>query len=141
MSNIKYEDDLEIERVPFLKFLVLLLGIIPIPLLIVALRDLVIILVAENADLKRWIGGLIFELITAGFCYCSAVGIYNLKRWAPYFVSFGFIIAIIGLIFYIVADPEIFTFREFGIGLQVAILAILLLGILSIFKNKEIFVN
>ncbi|MBD3354241.1 MAG: hypothetical protein GF364_22355 [Candidatus Lokiarchaeota archaeon] len=141
MSNITYREDIEDITAPGLKLVTLLLYILPIPLIIIAFRDVIFILAFERADTQRWFIGASIEVMIAGFCWASATALHNLKNWAPRFVNLGLIFATVCLILYIFRDLEFFTLREVKVGFLIGLIVVLIMSILIISKNRDKFEN
>lgn len=140
MSEITYEDDnFEDVRAPGLKILILILYVLPIPLLILVGRNFLITVFIEQANDFRWLAGAAINLLTIGFCWAAATGMYRNKKWAPWFTALGLIVVIAALVTYLVLEPEFVMLREFGTPFIGAIIGILVFSVLIVFKNREIF--
>lgn len=143
MSNIKYEDDIERVKTPILKLFMILLYVISLILAAVAFRDFIIsVIVGIGGETDyRWGAASLVCIIGAIFCILAANGIRLLKKGTPIFIYLGLIIIGIALVLYEINQPTLPMFRDIGAGLIVAVIICLILGILSVLKNKKLFTN
>lgn len=146
MPDISYRDqkDMEKIRTPGLKAIAILLFILPIPLIIVAIRDFLMLIFhnISGSEFRLILGGSI-ALIIAVFAWISAVGLIKFKQWAFNITVIDMILTAVITVIFPFLNIEFFTFGNIDYGSYFVwiLLIFFFLGLVFILKNKLRFVR